>query len=275
MVDIGACVTSFSEELLVPFTEIFDVSVSFLKLHFLSLFNCSQNQIMILGTVILLTFIHLVACCIRLCDSIKKVSLEYQKMTYVVNGSQQIRIEVTLEVRFKIVSVLKINLILIRIDHLNLGMLIDSLGTLIERIKLKLVIMVCKNYVVPVRHIDGSIGIVGNAEILFQHSILKSRIPPMELLKHFSRKLSVSLRLVILFIRCCIRNAYFKLTVSLFFYRLKHLSQKLFRRFINRYNYGKLWSDGKCLTALSVELFLSYLFPLVPLVIIIVFLYTL
>ena len=90
------------------------------------LFTKSQNQVIVLGTVIFLLLVNLLSCFSLLRYRLQQRTLRNQKMAEIIYTAEKLRTVVRLKVGFKIVGRGKVNLVLIAIEKLRLGMLLDG-----------------------------------------------------------------------------------------------------------------------------------------------------
>ena len=111
-------------------------------------------------------------------------------MADIVHTRQQIRIKIRLEMRFKQFPAVNIQLILIRIDHVDLRITVDRLHTLKQRIRRQRVVVIGQNDEIALRHIDGSVGISRDSLIFTQNHVADSLVLHGIPLKHALRALA-------------------------------------------------------------------------------------
>ncbi len=207
-------------------------------LESLRLLRRPENQVIILGAVIGLPFIALLSVRIRLCNRIEKRAAGYKKMTDVVHRTQQIRIKVGLKMRLEVVKVFKIDLVFIGIENLHRRMRTDHPGAFKQGLGLQLIVMICQHHKLALRHPNGCIGILGNAEVLRQKLIPEARILCGIFRENLLRR-SVLPVLHRLRIRGRVHETDLEIPVGLVPNRIQHAAEKLLRGRIDRNHNGK------------------------------------
>ena len=78
--------------------------------------------------------------------------------------------------RFKQFSAVDIQLVLIRVDHIDLRITVNRLHTLKQCIRRQRVVMIGQNDKIALGHIDGSVGVARNPLILSENNVADSLI---------------------------------------------------------------------------------------------------
>ena len=242
------------------------------RLHGLGLLGGAEDEVVVLGTVVGAALVDFLAVGSGLGDGVEEATAGDEEVADVVHGAEQVRVEVGLEVRLKVVDVLEVDLILVGIEDLDVRVGVDRADALIEGLRLELVVMVGEDDEVTGRHADRGVGILRDAEVLRESRIAEAAVCSGVLGEDLLRCPSLRRVVLDLRVRGRVHEADLKLRVGLLPDRVEHAAEELLRGRVNRDHDG----EGRLLREISGalpllrELLVGDADLLIPLVVVVV-----
>lgn len=208
-------------------------------LHGLGLLGGAEDEVVVLGTVIGAALVYLPTVGVGLGDGVEEAASGDEEVADVVHGAEQVRVEVGLEVRLKVIDVLEVDLILVGIEDLDVRVGVDCADALIEGLRLELVVMVGEDDEVTGRHADRGVGILRDAEVLREGFIAETAVCGGVLGEDLLRCPALRRVVLDLRVRGRVHEADLKLRVGLLTDRVEHAAEELLRGRVNRDHNGE------------------------------------
>ena len=241
-------------------------------LHGLGFFGGAEDEVVVLGTVIGAALVDLLAVGSGLGDGVKEAAAGDEEVADVIHGTEQVRVEVGLEVRLEVVDVLEVDLILVGIEDLDVRVGVDRADTLIEGLRLELVVMVGEDDEVTGRHADRGVGVLRDAEVLRESRIAEAAVCGGILSEDLLRCTALCRVVLDLRVRGRVYEADLELRVGLLTDRVEHAAEELLRGRVNRDHdgEGRLHREISGTLPLLRELLVGDADLLIPLVVVVV-----